>query len=142
MLVEQVERKLTKRAEKSGLVFSLGTSVEASQLRSVESALGLSLPAQVESFYRAHDGLTVEEPALVVFRTQDLKRRGDLLRFATFDGEHHVAFDVGHTNEAGQWDIVCEETGDTITLTMASFLANKIRHWIDHRRRVWLNEVF
>jgi hypothetical protein len=79
-------------------------------------------------------------PHLEVFSIDDLVARNDLIEFAVFDREHHIAFNTLRVNDANEWDIVNAKTGFRLTHTLGSFMANKTWAWIDRQRPVWLDE--
>ena len=88
------------------------------------------------AFYLPPNGLIVETPHLSIFSLDQLDRNpSDLLRFATFDEHHHIAFDVSGLNDAEQWNIVVEHNRSVLTLTMASFCQTRIWSWLEKRRR-------
>lgn len=137
MRVEEFRRALDKRSASRGLevVFHPPASTEA--LQALSEQLGGPLPFQVELFWRAHDGLVVREPALCVLPCAQWVPVGGFVHFATFDGQHRLGFDTRARNDADQWDIVHVDTGDCVTLTMASFWYNKVFAWVDNRRPIW-----
>ena len=107
-----------------------------------ERRLGIVFPAQVKQFYRHYNGLWVEDPPLEVLPVERIAFiRPQLLHFATVDRDHRLCFDVSHTNEAGQWDIVSVPERYRVTLTMASFWSNKLWAWIDRRHMIWCSET-
>ena len=141
-MLEHLETSLQKRREETGLIYTIGKPADESSIRGVEFSLNLSFPEQVRQFYNRHNGLAVQKPALNIWPLEEFARgANERVRFATFDNDQHVSFAVTRLNDDGQWDIVNDLSGELITLTMASFWSNKIWHWIDKRRRVWLNEV-
>lgn len=89
------------------------------------------------------NGLIVEKPALAIRALDELEidNKG-LMHFAVFDNKHIIAFDTNSINNAEQWNIVNRDTGYLVTLTMASFWANKIWAWLISQRTIWKEEFY
>ena len=96
-----------------------------------------SLPESVAGFYRRCDGFVIAHPAIELLPLRELWWFGPRLVFARFDQVEAIAFETTSLNQAGQWNIVHPGTGYLITLTLASFLTNKIFAWVHRGRRVW-----
>jgi hypothetical protein len=96
-----------------------------------------SLPEPVARFYRRCDGLVIAHPAFELLPLHELWRFGPLLHFARFDRVEPIAFDTSSLNEAAQWNIVHAPSGHLVTMTLASFLTNKLFAWVRRDRRVW-----
>lgn len=142
MRVEEVALRLNKLSKNRSLTYSLADPASAERIRQAEQLLGVSFPAQVRLFYCHFNGLKVHEPHLEVLPLERLRYAvPNYLHFATFNGDQHVHFDVSHTNEAEQWNIVASN-GYQVTLTMASFWSNKIFAWIERRRPIWKDEFW
>ena len=140
MLIEHLSRQFSKRRSTTGLEYELGAPASAQQLEDFERRCGVILPPSVRRFYRQHDGLRVTSPSLRILSLNDLALADGRVTFAIFNNSNRMAFETSRTNIAGEWDIVCAETGFLVTLTMASFWSNKIFAWIDRRREVWREE--
>ena len=137
MHLEHISSRFQKLAEQRGLNYSLSAPASDEEIQSAERRLGVSFPEQIRLFYRSFNGLRVDDPPLEVFSSGRLNISSpNRLHFATLDGSRPLYFDVSHTNEAGQWDIVGAE-GYRVTLTMASFWSNKIWAWVEKRRAIW-----
>ncbi|MFP2958324.1 hypothetical protein ACLEPN_10910 [Myxococcus sp. 1LA] len=137
MRVEEFRRALDKRSASRGLAVVFQPPASSEALQALSERLGGPLPFQVELFLRAHDGLIVREPALSILPCAEWTHVGCFMHFATVDGQHRLGFDTGRRNDADQWDIVHVDTGERVTLTMASFWSNKVFAWLDKRRPIW-----
>jgi len=122
--------------------FTINDGISVEELHEVEDSFGVVFPGQVANFYQSIDGFTVESPALEIHRAGNMVKHGSLIEFAVFNGSVPVAFDISSINSAGQWDVVNLNTKYVITLTMASFLTNKIWTWLNRGREVWAEEVY
>lgn len=142
MHLSHLEGNFRKRSERSGLVYSLVPAASESEIADAESRLRATLPDQVKAFYQLCNGLSVDEPALVVFSLGELERADSRIVFAVFDRRHRLAFDCSYVNAAGQWDILNAADDYRVTLTFSSFWSNKMWAWIDSRRPVWRREEY
>ncbi len=141
MLLEQFPSRFSNLSQHRELKYSLADPASDEQVRRGEQELGLSFPAQVRLFYRSYNGLRVEEPHLEVLPIERLSLPlPNRLHFATLDGSERLYFDVSHTNEAEQWDIVTAD-GFRVTLTMASFWSTRMWSWIEKKRPIWQPEA-
>ena len=131
---------LERRAISNGLEYELRPARSVSEIVASLEKLHLDLPESVFQFYQFCDGFFVRSPHLEVLPVHSLKLNSRDLLFATFDHEHHVAFNTSSRNVADEWDIVNVCTGFLITHTFASFITNKTWAWIDRQRPVWLDE--
>ena len=61
------------------------------------------------------------------------------LPFARIE-KHLFCFDTQKLNKAGQWDILEYQSKYLVTLTIGSFLLNKVWAWLDKGRAIWENE--
>jgi cell wall assembly regulator SMI1 len=122
MLLEQIPSRFMNLSSQRQLKYVLGNPAPESKIKETEQRLGVSFPAQVKSFYRHYDGLRVDDPQLEILPIEQIELGStELLHFATFDGNHHLYFNVSRVNEAEQWDIVTAD-GFRVTVTMARFL--------------------
>lgn len=138
MTLDQLERNLVERQSTQRLRYELGPPATEQQLRSAEGRLNAQMPRQVRLFYSTYNGPEVALPALAISPIEALVRDNeDLVHFATFDGDHHVYFNVGRENVAEQWDVLGPDRQSRITMTMASFWSNKIWKWIDREGPIW-----
>ncbi len=139
MRAEELIAGLRNRTTQRGLTCIVAPPAAEADLAALAQRLGVPLPASMLHFYRACDGLQVEDPAVEVWPvarlTVDSARR---LPFAVFDQRHVLAFAARARNAADQWDIVAIASGAVVTKTMAGFWSNKLFAWIDKRREVWL----
>ncbi len=55
-------------------------------------------------------------------------------------GEHVFCFDFQSGNAANQWDIIEYTSKYLVTLTIGSFLLNKVWAWLDKGRAIWEKE--
>ena len=62
-----------------------------------------------------------------------------LIHFATFDNLHKVYFKITECNQAGEWTILTTNDNYEITLTISSFWSNKIWHWIEQDKKIWVD---
>ncbi|XXF77594.1 SMI1/KNR4 family protein [Myxococcaceae bacterium GXIMD 01537] len=138
MRIEEFRGCLERRARTSGLRFQLSPPATEDALEQVARVIGAPLPSQVLLFYRAYNGMLVEEPNLRVLPVEELKlASAGRVPFAMVGDGHWLAFEVGARNVADQWDIVSMDTRAVVTLTMASFWSNKVFAWLDNRRAIW-----
>jgi len=125
--------------EKRSLEYRLGEPCSDAALEAASARIGAALPDQLVTLYRHYDGLEIVDPPVCILPIDELRRdAAGLVRFATFDGRHHVALDTSTLNAAEQWTIVAEASGFEITLTLGSFWSNKLFKWLDKRREIWL----
>ena len=137
MHLEHIPSRFQNLAGKRELNYSLAAPASDDEMLSAEQRLGVSFPAQVRLFYRSFNGLRVDDPPLEVLSIERLNfAYPNRLHFATLDGSRPLYFDVSHTNEAEQWDIVSADDY-RVTLSMASFWSNKIWAWVEKRRAIW-----
>ena len=61
------------------------------------------------------------------------------LPFARIE-KHLFCFDTQKLNKAGQWDILEYQSKYLVTLTIGSFLLNKVWAWLEKGRAIWENE--
>lgn len=61
------------------------------------------------------------------------------LPFARIE-KHLFCFDTQKLNKASQWDILEYHSKYLVTLTIGSFLLNKVWAWLDKGRVIWENE--
>jgi len=129
--------------KKLNVSYALGEPCQDKCLTDCENALRLKLPRQIKLFYKSMNGLIVEKPALAIRALDELEidNKG-LMHFAVFDNKHIIAFDTNSINNAEQWNIVNRDTGYLVTLTMASFWANKIWAWLISQRTIWKEEFY
>ena len=96
MRAEELIAGLRNRTTQRGLPCVVAPPAAEADLAALAQRLGVSLPASVLHFYRACDGLQVEDPALEVWPvarlTVDATGR---VPFAVFDQRHVLAFQVG-----------------------------------------------
>ena len=138
MHIDDFIPSLEKRSDKTGLRFQVEPPAIESDIEAFEKRYHLKIPEQVRWFYQKCDGLQIEDPALEIKSIDDLAIDGTgKVLFAIFDEKHRICFDVSKINAASQWDIVNDDTGFVVTLTMASFWTNKIFAWLDNKRTIW-----
>lgn len=143
MRIEHVAVNLERRAQKSGLNYTLGAPASAQQILQAEQRFGVAFPAQTRLFYQHYNGLEVAAPSLTVLPLEQMSFLAPgYLHIATIDHQHHLYFDTTALNPAEQWDIVTVPAGFVVTRTMASFWSNKIWAWIDKGRAIWQKEVY
>ena len=53
-----------------------------------------------------------------------------------------ISFDRSVINEAGEWNIVNQNSSYIITKTLSSFLNNKVWAWLERSREIWGEELF
>jgi hypothetical protein len=136
MRLEQIPRRLHSFALK-GLVYRLRTEATVEEIRVAEHRLNVEFSEQAASFWKAFDGLEVNDPKLVIVPLAELEREDARLIFCHCDKRIRIAFDISMRNQADQWTIVNADTGYEITLTMASFWSTHIWAWILKRRPFW-----
>lgn len=141
MHLNHLEKNFQKR-EKRGLIYKLNTPASGIVIEDAEDRMGVKFPDQVKMFYENCNGLNVENPALSIFAAESLETENGLIHFSIIDKKHKISFDTRTINDAGQWNIINENTGYLITLTLASFWSNKIWAWIDKQRTVWQKEYY
>lgn len=137
MRIEEFETNLKKRQERNRLRFTLNTGASPELIKESESRLG-RLPEQVRLFYMHYNGLSVEAPALIFYRIEELRKdKEGRIPFCRMGKDITLSFDATKINEADQWTIQDHETSYVLTLTMASFWSNKIFGWLDRERHIW-----
>jgi len=141
MHLEQLPSRFSNLSQSRELKYSLANPASDEDIARGEQKFGLSFPAQVRLFYRSYNGLRVEEPHLEVLSVERLSvSMPNRLHFATLNGSEHLYFDVSHSNEAEQWDIVAADDY-RVTLTMASFWSIRMWSWIEKKRPIWQPEA-
>lgn len=142
MHLDHIRLNFEKHRQSNGLQVALQPAATDDMLEAAEIRIGRSFPNQVRAFYSQYNGFSVVDPAFEVL-SLDQWTIDDQLRihFATADVTRRICFDCSRFNEAGQWDIIDGETGNRITLTMASFWTIHMWKWIDRRIKFWLGDV-
>jgi len=136
MHLDQIVRRFDSLAHQ-GLVYRLSARAALGVMQESEARLGVKFPEQVRAFWRAFDGLDVDNPPFKILSTCEMKREGEFVVFCVCDRIVSIAFDVSATNEAGQWSILNAKTGYVITYTMASFGSVHMWSWIIKHRPIW-----
>ena len=139
MRIDELAQAFRKRAVGTSLRYRLGPAASEVALARLAQRIEADVPDIVAAFYRCHDGLDVQEPALEMYSVERLVLRDPgLVPFCVFDHTHELAYDVAARNQAGQWDIVAVPSRVVLTRTLPSFWSNKLFAWIDKRRPVWM----
>jgi hypothetical protein len=138
MLLEQIHSRFNNLSQDRELKYYLGTPATEPEILKTEQRLGVSFPAQVESFYKYYNGLRVDDPQLEILPIERLTfALPNRLHFATVDNNRHLFFDVSAMNAADQWTVVTADDFQ-VTLTMASFWSIRMWTWIEKRRPIWV----
>jgi hypothetical protein len=138
MRIEELDRALEKAALVHGSRHVLAGPASEAEIRGFEARVNGAAPPQVAMFYRHCNGLSVAAPKVDVFPIEDLHRKEPgLVPFCRFDGRHELSFDVRQRNAADEWTIINADTGFQVTLTLASFLFNKLFAWVKKQRPIW-----
>ena len=132
---------IEKNLRKIDADYRLGHGVSDDLIDKAQERLGETLPDHVINFYKSCNGLSVNSK-LEIYDIGKLKKSGHIIEFANFNEKHRVGFDISYINDAGQWSIVNVESKYLITLTMASFLTNKIWAWLLRGREIWAEEKY
>ena len=135
-------RNIKINLDKLNSTYFINAGVTREDIAEAESKLGLEFPKEVVSLYQSFNGLSVEKPMLKIHCIKDLANSAGLIEFAVFNGSEPVAFNSSKINQAGQWSIVNADTGFEITLTLASFLTNKVWAWLHRGREIWAEETY
>jgi hypothetical protein len=136
--IEQVSARLSELVA-NGLPIRIAPGAEPADLDRTEKRLGLTLPAQVVTFWKAFDGIRVDDPPFLLLPHSDFVVEDGLILFGRCDNSVPLAFDTRSPNEAGQWSIVNADSGYRITFTMASFWSAHMWTWIVKRRPIWID---
>jgi len=136
MPLDQIVHRFDTLAQQ-GLVYRLAPAAKLGVMQESEARLGVKFPEQVAAFWRAFDGLEVDNPPFKILSLCEMKREGELLVFCVCDRMVRIAFDVSAENKAGQWSILNAKTGYCITYTMASFWSIHMWSWIVKHRPIW-----
>ena len=141
MRIEHVKINLEKRKSITGLGYALGMPASNEQISCAESKLKVKFPEQVKLFYKMYNGITIDNPHLVVYPLENLViDNNSIIHFARINHTCELGLDAAKMNEANQWNIITISDGFLITLTFASFWSNKIWAWIDNQRAIWCDE--
>lgn len=136
MRLEQLPHRFHSLALK-GLVYRLTPGATVEEIRVAEHRLDLEFPEQPASFWKAFNGLEVNDPKLIIVPLAELEREGGRLIFCHCDRNVRIAFDTSTRNQVDEWAIVNADTGYEITLTMASFWSTHMWAWIVKQRPFW-----
>ncbi len=135
-------REIELNLRKVGSAFILGQGASREKIRETEAKLGINFPIEIIHFYETLNGLSVASPKFELLPVEELQQKNELIIFGHFNGCIPVGFESSSTNSAGQWNIVNSTNGYVITLTISSFLTNKIWAWLLRGREVWEKELY
>ncbi len=140
MHIDQFIGRLDKtRQSKSGFDYKLGKRLELKDFIDVESSLNIKIPERVKDLYLVANGLKTTNPDFELVEISSWKVDSGLIHFATFDNFSRVYFKITELNQASEWTILNAEDHYEITLTISSFWSNKIWHWIEQGKRIWID---
>jgi len=138
MNIEHLKINLEKRCLKERLIYEICSPVPEAVLDSIEKKLNKVLPSQIRMFYKHYNGLIVIDPFLEILPIEKLEINSEQkIYFARVAESHKLCFDASHYNDAGQWNILNQQSYYLVTLTFASFWSNKIWAWIDRKKNIW-----
>ena len=135
-------KEIELNLRKVGSSFVLGQGASLETIRESEARLGINFPNEIINFYETLNGLSVATPKFELLRVEELQRNNELVIFGQFNGCVPVGFESSSINSAKQWNIVNSNNGYVITLTISSFLTNKIWAWLLRGREVWEKEIY
>ena len=135
-------REIELNLRKVGSAFILGRGASLEKIRETEAKLGINFPSEIVHFYETLNGLSVNSPKFELLSVEELQQKNELIIFGHFNGCIPVGFESSSINSAGQWNIVNSTNGYVITLTISSFLTNKIWAWLLRGREVWEKELY
>src|SRR5260370_16525475 len=101
MHLDQIVRRFDSLAHQ-GLVYRLSARAALGVMQESEARLGVKFPEQVRAFWRAFDGLDVDNPPFKILSTSEMKREGDFVVFCFFDRIVTITFHVTASNDAPQ----------------------------------------
>jgi hypothetical protein len=107
------------------------------ELKETAARLGIAFTSRAKDLYLAFNGLETSNPALEILSLDKLILTDKLLHFATFDYSVKICFDSSYINDAGEWSILNSQTNYTLTLSLNSFLSNKLWHWLEKGKPIW-----
>jgi hypothetical protein len=139
MHLDDIQTRLERlKAEKTKFKFILSSGVDIIDFSKTEQLIGKSLPEKIREFWAYTNGLQTDNPKFVILKIQDFEMAANgLIHFATFNGNTKVYFDTSTLNQANEWFIVYPDEQYIITLTMSSFWANKMWHWLKNGTEIW-----
>jgi hypothetical protein len=106
------------------------------------SNMNFDFPENVLFILKNLKSITINHPRLFYFYSMcDVKiLENNYLHFALLNDNQQICFDTSKINSAGEWDIINYENKYLITMTISSFLTNKVWAWIDRGRQIWREE--
>lgn len=112
MYIAEVIKHLERRCKERGLRFAVRPPTDEERLTHTERRLGVHFPEQLKTFYHHYNGLKIDTPYLAILSLDELEfTEPNLLHFAIIDHDHRLSFDTSCLNNAGQWNIVANESG-------------------------------
>lgn len=140
--IEDFIMMLKKHHDKDKITYEV-TSTIPFESKENEVELNNIIPNNLKELYFQIDGFKISKPRkfelLESSRLTLLDNR--YLVFAVFNETEMICFDISHVNDAGELDIINYDNKFLITLTLGSFLMNKVWAWVNRGREVWNEEV-
>jgi hypothetical protein len=127
------------RKIQNGFVFELGQTLRCADFIAVENKLRITIPQRIKEFYSVANGIKTSNPYFKLIELSSWTIDDGFIHFATFDLTNKIYFDINQLNQAGEWTIINRDINYEITLTISSFWSNKIWHWIEQRKKMWVD---
>jgi hypothetical protein len=138
---------LAKRIEKLKTEDQIVCSIEYSKHKNgliTVKGMKINFPGNILCFYDVIRCLNIEKPhhleILSIENMSIIENR--YLHFSTINSVEKIYFDMSKTNSANEWNIINLSNNFEITLTIGSFLTNKVWAWIDRGREIWKEETY
>ncbi len=126
------------RLDGNNIPFESGPPCPPADLIGLEQLAGKSLPDQIPLVLSVFNGLKIHTRKLEIMPAREWQLRpNEALRFALIAERHELVFDTRQRNQADQWTILNAHTGYVVTVTLASFIANKMWDWVEKGRPIW-----
>ncbi|MFZ4740084.1 MAG: hypothetical protein ACOYLE_02850 [Bacteroidales bacterium] len=140
MHIDNFIKRLEKtRLSKEKFDFKLGKGLLLNDFIAIEKNLNITIPDRIKDFYLVANGLKTKNPDFEILEIDSWVIDSGLIYFATFDTLNKVYFDISKLNQADEWTILTAKDNYVMTLTISSFWSNKIWHWIEQEKMIWVD---
>ncbi|GAB5408772.1 MAG: hypothetical protein BalsKO_11370 [Balneolaceae bacterium] len=144
MIYSEINKRLENFSRiRSDFDYEIAEGLSSDEIHHVEKTLNISFPSTIVKLLSHIDGLKINNPEFILFEAKKWEiDDSKLMNFAQFKDSIDIAFDTNLNNSSGQWDIMNVQNNYVLTLTIESFLSNKIWHWIENRREIWKDKFW
>ena len=140
--INSFQKAIQKRLEEN--LIQIENLKDEKNLINNEDTINLNFPADVLFVLKNLQSINIKYPRSFCFYSVSNVKviENHFLQFALLNDTQRICFDTSKINSAGEWDIINYENKYLITMTMSSFLVNKVWAWLDRGRHIWEEEYF